>query len=143
MITEEILNFLETVLEGANANISVHFAQKNKGIVNSPKMSMELKMQIIAMLMPYVQNEIANNKLVDYQALGCMDGEIERISSKEVLFANNVEEVLHICEICDKKFDWSKVDYYVIEVDCNNNILKLYRQFPKLRRLRKGLFLQC
>lgn len=124
--------------------IEIGFARKNKGIINSPQISYELKREIVGMLIQYVQKELTSSRVVEYQAVGSLDGEIEVIEVKNVISEeyNEVERRFIISISDEKKFDWSKVDYYIIKIEIRGKSLSLYRQFPKMKRLRKGLLLQ-
>lgn len=143
-----VMNLIElgTFLEGIDndVSISISFARKNRGIINTPQISYELKHQIVDMLIKYVQKEMKDNKIVEYQAVGALDGEIERIDVKDVIpeSADEFEKVFVISINGEKEFDWGKVDYYIVEIESQGNVLKFYRQFPKMKRLRKGIFLQ-
>jgi hypothetical protein len=143
MDTKSLHKFLENMDEGIL--IDIGFARKNRGVINSPQISYELKYQIVDMMLEYVQKEIKKNKIVDYQAMGVLDGEIERIEVKDVLSekADEAEQSFIIKISDEKKFDWGKVDYYIVEIENQGKVLKLYRQFQKMKRLRKGLFLQA
>lgn len=143
-----VMNLIElgTFLDGIDndVSISISFARKNRGIINTPQISYELKHQIVDMLIKYVQKEMKDNKIVEYQAVGALDGEIERIDVKDVISesADEFEKVFVISVNGEKEFDWGKVDYYIVEIESQGNVLKFYRQFPKMKRLRKGIFLQ-
>ena len=108
-------------------------------------MTMELKRNILKMQIPYIEKELEKNNLVNYDPLGCMDNEIELIDAEKVISIDSRDEanVNYLAEINEKKFDWGSVDYYVVSVEKGEEVIKLYRQFPKLRRLRKGIFLQA
>lgn len=142
------MNLIElgTFLDGIDNDVSIRigFARKNRGIINTPQISYELKHQIVDMLIKYVQKEMKDNKIVEYQAVGALDGEIERIDVKDVISesADEFEKVFVISVNGEKEFDWGKVDYYIVEIESQGNVLKFYRQFPKMKRLRKGIFLQ-
>lgn len=143
-----VMNLIElgTFLDGIDNDVSIgiSFARKNRGIINTPQISYELKHQIVDMLIKYVQKEMKDNKIVEYQAVGALDGEIERIDVKDVIpeSADEFEKVFVISINGEKEFDWGKVDYYIVEIESQGNVLKFYRQFPKMKRLRKGIFLQ-
>lgn len=144
MNTQSLQAFLETITTGQNHTIDINFAKKDRGIINSPSISRELKQQIIDMLMEDVRKQICKNKIVDYQAVGVLDGEIEQIKVSDVISDKEDKfESLFIINISDeKKFDWGKVDYYIIEIEAQGKVLKLYRQFQKMKKLRKGILLQ-
>jgi len=144
MNIKSLNEFCEKIFTNQDVLIQIGFARKNKGIINSPQISYELKLQIVDMLVKYIQKEMKDNKIVDYQAVGALAGEIERIPVKDVISkeANEVEKTFVISINDEKKFDWGKVDYYVVEIENQGKILKFYRQFQKMKRLRKGFLLQ-
>lgn len=136
--------YLEAIATDSNHTIDISFARKNQGIINSPSISYDLKQQIVEMLIEDAKKQIGKNQIVDYQAVGVLDGEIEQIKVSDVISDKEDEfERVFIINIGDeKKFDWGKVDYYVVEIELQGKVLKLYRQFPKMKRLRKGILLQ-
>lgn len=144
MNMESLNDFCEKIFANQDVLIKIGFARKNKGIINSPQISYELKFQIVNMLVKYIQKELQKNEIVNYQAVGALDGEIERIPVKDVISkeVDEIEKIFIISVNDEKKFDWGKVDYYVVEIENQGMILKFYRQFQKMKRLRKGLLLQ-
>lgn len=144
MKMESLNDFCEKIFANQDVLIKIGFARKNKGIINSPQISYELKFQIVNMLVKYIQKELQKNEIVNYQAVGALDGEIERIPVKDVISkeVDEIEKIFIISVNDEKKFDWGKVDYYVVEIENQGMILKFYRQFQKMKRLRKGLLLQ-
>lgn len=136
--------YLEAIAADSDHMIDISFARKNQGIINSPSISHDLKQQIVEMLIEDVKKQISKNQIVGYQAVGVLDGEIEQIKVSDVI-SDKEDKVasVFIINISDKKeFDWGKVDYYVVEIEVQGKVLKLYRQFQKMKRLRKGILLQ-
>ena len=144
MNTESLQAYLEEITTDQSHTIDISFARKNHGIINSPSISRDLKQQIVDMLAEDVREQISKNKIVDYQAVGVLDGEIEQIKVSDVIpdKEEQLERVFVINISDEKKFDWGNVDYYVIEIEAQGKVLKLYRQFQKMKRLRKGIMLQ-
>lgn len=144
MNTQSLQTYLETITTSQDHTIDISFAKRGQGIINSPQISYDLKQQIVDMLLVDVKNEMSKNIIVDYQAMGVLDGEIEQIEVKDVISdkENEMKSVFVINISDEKKFDWGKVDYYVIEIEAQGKVLKLYRQFQKMKRLRKGILLQ-
>lgn len=140
----QVINLLNHLVEDPEAYVSVKFMKKNKNIINEPQMSMDLKRSILKMQLPYIEKELTSNALVKYEPLGCMDNEIEIVDVKDIIPIESATETVinYLSETSEKKFDWGSVDYYVVCVEKNEEKIKLYRQFPKLKKLRKGLFLQ-
>lgn len=136
--------YLEAIAADSDHMIDISFARKNQGIINSPSISHDLKQQIVEMLIEDVKKQISKNQIVGYQAVGVLDGEIEQIKVSDVI-SDKEDKIasVFIINISDKKeFDWGKVDYYVVEIEVQGKVLKLYRQFQKMKRLRKGILLQ-
>lgn len=136
--------YLEAIAADSDHMIDISFARKNQGIINSPSISHDLKQQIVEMLIEDVKKQISKNQIVGYQAVGVLDGEIEQIKVSDVI-SDKEDKVasVFIINISNKKeFDWGKVDYYVVEIEVQGKVLKLYRQFQKMKRLRKGILLQ-
>lgn len=145
MNTQSLQTYLETISTSQDHTIDISFAKRGQGIINSPQISYDLKQQIVDMLLVDVKKEMSKNIIVDYQAMGVLDGEIEQIKVKDVISdkENEMKSVFVINISDEKKFDWGKVDYYVIEIEAQGKVLKLYRQFQKMKRLRKGILLQA
>lgn len=144
MNTQSLQTYLKFIVADENYTIDINFARKGHGIINSPQISYDLKRQIVDMLVENVKKAMDKNIIVEYQATGVLDGEIEQIKVKDVIFdkENEIKSIFVINVSDEKKFDWSKVDYYVIEIEVQGKVLKLYRQFQKMKRLRKGILLQ-
>lgn len=144
MNTQSLQTYLETITTSQDHAIDISFAKRGQGIINSPQISYDLKQQIVDMLLVDVKKEMSKNIIVDYQAMGVLDGEIEQIEVKDVISdkENEMKSVFVINISDEKKFDWGKVDYYVIKIEVQGKVLKLYRQFQKMKRLRKGILLQ-
>lgn len=139
----EITSLLKDLSDDSEAAISVKFMVKNKKIVNEPQMAWELKQNILKMQIPYIEKELEKNALVNYNPLGCMDNEIELVDLKDIIPANcdEDEEINFLTVANEKRFNWGNIDYYVVRVAKDGEEIKLYRQFPKLKRLRKGVLL--
>lgn len=145
MNTKSLQTYLETINTSQNLAINISFARRGEGIINFPQISYILKQQIVDMLIGDVRKQISKNKIVGYQAVGVLDEEIEQIKVSDVISEKEEKfESVFIINISDeKKFDWGKVDYYVIEIESQGKVLKLYRQFQKMKKLRKGIILQA
>lgn len=136
MNTQSLQTYLETISTSQDHTIDISFAKRGQGIINSPQISYDLKQQIVDMLLVDVKKEMSKNIIVDYQAMGVLDGEIEQIKVKDVISdkENEMKSVFVINISDEKKFDWGKVDYYVVEIEAQGKVLKLYRQFQKMKR---------
>lgn len=86
MNTESLQAYLEEITTNQSHTIDISFAKKNHGIINSPSTSRDLKQQIVDMLTEDVRKQISKNKIVDYQAVGVLDGEIEQIKVVSIAF---------------------------------------------------------
>lgn len=144
MDIQKLNDYLDSISTNQEVLISVEFAKKKRGIINSPQIAYELKHQIVNMLVTYVKKELSENNIVNYQAMGALDGEIECINVNEVISdeINELDRCFVININDEKKFDWGNVDYYVVEIESQGQKLRLYRQFQKMKRLRKGMLLQ-
>lgn len=108
MNTQSLQTYLETINTSQNLAINISFAKRGEGIINSPQISYILKQQIVDMLIGDVRKQISKNKIVDYQAVGVLDEEIEQIKVSDVISEKEEKfESVFIINISDeKKFDW-------------------------------------
>lgn len=144
MKIEEVECFLSRLQNEPQKVISVGFAKKNEGILIAPYMSHLLKEQIFRVLTDFVKTEIVNKKPVPYCADNIEEGNIEFVS-KELVFSGTSEideSGFGIRPSDNRKFNWNKVDYYVVRIESDKMVMKLYKWTSKIRKVRKGFLLQ-
>jgi len=88
--------------------------------------------------------KLHKNITVQYNPIGVADGEIENLNASSIPhIANFMESIqddmvykaMHELEI-------SKVDFYCFEISYDGQAIFLFRQFQKLKKLRKGIIAQ-
>lgn len=82
-----------------------------------------------------------SNLIVEYNAIGVLENEIEKISSSEIpmfsKFIESIEPENLYREIDSLKID--KIGFYCIKVEWNSKAVYIFRQFQKLKKLRSGI----
>lgn len=144
MKIKEVECFLTRNLNESPQNISIGFAQKNKGIIIAPYIDHILKEQIFRTLTDFVKSEIVNKNPIPYCADGIREGELEFIS-KEMFFSGSGkgdENCFGVRLSDNRRFDWNHLDYYVVRIESNKMVMKFYKKTPKVYKAQKKLLLQ-
>jgi len=124
------------------SEVEISFIIKNKKAEYRPQISNDVKCRIIELIAGYLNSRLANDELVPYDSTGVLDNQIEFMDISVLLnsvhCANFFDDKLQLEET---NLQPEKIDYYEIIIKNNNNqIMKVYRQFQKMKQLRKGLF---
>ena len=144
MTVRELCTFIDDIRRTNPTNVmSIYFVRRSgtmKYKSYQPQISQEVQHDILNMILPNLRSQLLNNRLVQYNPTGVADGEIEELEQQEVpyvtAFLNSVtsEELL----LNSGNLDLAKIAFYCIKIAYNNSEVFLFRQFSKLRKLRKG-----
>jgi len=146
MDANALREFIEKVSIASPDNcLSLYFSRWSapKYISYSPQLSSELQKEIVAMVVNPLQRQLTDT-IVDYNPIGVGDGEIEQLKISSIshvaTYLDSITDINVIKEMSILQID--KIDFYCIRITHAGKDLFLFRQFQKLKRLRKGLFAQ-
>ena len=146
MNAKPIKNFINKLInESPDNNLKIYFSRwsTSKYLSHLPQLSNELQREIISTVLKPLFNQIGNN-IVDYNPIGVADGEIEKLNISQITKANaffeSIQDAIVYKDMSTLKID--KIDFHCIEISLDGKSLFLFRQFQKLKRLRKGIIAQ-
>lgn len=138
--------FIDKIKSNQPRNVvKIYFSRKSnssisKYITHNPSISEAVQVELFNTIFPYVDKQLNSLKLVDYNPLGVLDGELESISAEEIpLFQDFLNSITE--ENINKEMDSlriEKIDFYCIEISYDGKIVYMFRQFQKLKKLRQG-----
>jgi hypothetical protein len=106
-----------------------------------PSVSNEIQQAILAMVLPYVKRQFQSNTIAEYNPIGVADGEFERISTSAIqmirkFYESNLDDNVY------KEMGAlvvGKINFYCISINFEGKEIFFFRQFQRLKRLRKGI----
>lgn len=138
--------FIDKIKSNQPRNVvKIYFSRKSnssisKYITHNPSISEAVQAELFNTVFPYVDKQLDSLKLVDYNPLGVLDGELESISTEEIPlfqdFLNSITEENINKEINSLRIE--KIDFYCIEISYDGKTVYMFRQFQKLKKLRQG-----
>lgn len=144
MIKTELLCIINEMIQEHPANIMSMFFVRRSGSSGyksyQPQISAAVQRDILSMILPVLYKTISNHTFVQYNPVGVADEEMEQLSCQEVpnydLFIQSIEPTVLLLDL--ENLDLSKIEFYCIQLNYNGTIIHLFRQFSKLRKLRRG-----
>jgi hypothetical protein len=104
-------------------------------------MSNALQQEILSSVLPLLKRMVDNNVIVPYNPIGVADGEIEKMEAQAVPslheFFDSISDEKIIRDMSEMQVD--KIGFYCISIAYQGKYIHLFRQFQKLKRLRKGI----
>ena len=138
--------FIDKIKSNQPRNVvKIYFSRKSnssisKYITHYPSISEAVQTELFNTIFPYVDKQLDSLKLVDYNPLGVLDGELESISTEEIPlfqdFLNSITEENINKEMNSLRIE--KIDFYCIEISYDGKTVYMFRQFQKLKKLRQG-----
>ena len=138
--------FIDKIKSNQPRNVvKIYFSRKynssiSKYITHNPSISEAVQTELFNTIFPYVDKQLDSLKLVDYNPLGVLDGELESISTEEIPlfqdFLNSITEENINKEMNSLRIE--KIDFYCIEISYDGKTVYMFRQFQKLKKLRQG-----
>lgn len=138
--------FIDKIKSNQPRNVvKIYFSRKSnssisKYITHNPSISGAVQTELFNTIFPYVDKQLDSLKLVDYNPLGVLDGELESISTEEIPlfqdFLNSITEENINKEMNSLRIE--KIDFYCIEISYDGKTVYMFRQFQKLKKLRQG-----
>lgn len=147
MDEQGVVSFINEYKRRAPENcVNIYFSRRTslKYISHKPAVSDDVQKGIAHTVLPYVKLQLNENNFVDYNPIGVADGEAEIMDAGAVPLVNEFQgsimdgRVFH--DMATLKID--KIDFYCVEICFQGKRLFLFRQFQKLKKLRKG-YLTC
>ncbi len=143
---QELKDYLSLISTQDISNcVSIYFAYRNdnteeKYISHKPQMNNEVQKGVLGTILPFVENLMNNNIIVEYNPVGVADGEIEKIDSSKIpminKFLNSIEDENVNKDMSSLRID--KIGFYCVEVKYGGKRILFLRQFQKLKKLRQG-----
>jgi hypothetical protein len=142
MNMHDIAEFLSQVSEnGIFSAVQLYFVVKRARYISfNPQLSNNVQERLLDLLIKSINDSTNEQAVVPYNPIGVADGEIELIGhesmSKIDEFFESLSDDKIIKDMREIKVD--KIDFYAIKVEYEGNQLVVFRQFQKMKRLRKG-----
>jgi hypothetical protein len=138
--------FIEKLLtERPGNNLKIYFSRwaSSKYISHLPQLSNELQQEIITTVLPPLRDLLGDN-IVAYNPIGVGDMEIEKLNKADILqiplYLESIADDTVFKDMTTLRTD--KIDFYCVEISYDIQKLYLFRQFHKLKKLRKGILAQ-
>ena len=146
MNANALRTFIEKLLIESPVNImKLYFSRwvTSRYISHQPQLSSELQSKIVSVILSPLRTQLGDN-IVEYSPIGVGDGEIERLKITEISYITSfIESIADEAVIKDMNtLKIEKIDFYCIDISFDGQQMLLFRQFHKLKQLRKGLFAQ-
>lgn len=147
MQIENLKNFISGLeREKPNNCVNIFFSRRTttKYISYSPSVSTEVQQAILDTILPSLKAQLSYNAVVNYNPIGVADNEIETMPIDSVALMNEYMTSIDNENIF-KKMEALKIDkigFYCVRISYNGIDVLLFRQFQKLKKLRKGLITQ-
>lgn len=145
---EQLKAFISKINTQKPSNcVSVYFSRRisngtaSKYSTHQPTVASDIQQSILDTVFPYINKQLDGNAIVNYNPVGVLDGEIEKINCSEIPmfseFQNSLNQDNIFRDMNSLKID--KIGFYCIQVKHENESVYLFRQFQKLKKLRNGL----
>ena len=146
MNADALCKFIEKIINDKPKNsLSLYFSRRTSSgyISYLPQIKNELQNIIISVVLNHLQPLLDNN-IVEYNPIGVADGEIEMLNMAGVSsitnFIDSISSNKVIKDMNTLKIE--KIDFYCIDISYDGQRIYLFRQFHKLKQLRKGILTQ-
>lgn len=116
----------------------------SKYLSHNPSVSNGLQKEIIKTVFPDLKAQMNENALVQYNPIGVADREIENMLTTQIPLVNEFLESISDDKVYKdmNNLRIDKVGFYCIQLSVDGKDIYLFRQFQKLRKLRKGFLAQ-
>lgn len=127
--------------------VNLFFSRRSstdKYITHQPVVSADVQRTIINTIFPQLIKQLESHNLVQYNPVGVLDGEIEKIEINKIpmynTFLSSIEDANVFRDMSTLKVE--RIGFYCIVIKYDGSELFLFRQFQKLKKLRKGILTQ-
>lgn len=143
MAIAELVTLIRNVENDRPRNVTeIYFVRKQGQAYRSykPQMDAGVQQDILDMIIPVLKGQLENLHLVNYSPVGVADGEMEEVDSENVPQVNEFLRSLTEDEVLleEENLDLKNIAFYCLQIIYNGGELYLFRQFSKLKKLRKG-----
>jgi len=147
MNTSELQGFIGKLLSESPENcLKLYFSRWSSSRYFSylPQLSSNLQKDIMQMVLNPLTAKLHKNITVQYNPIGVADGEIENLNASSIPHIANFKESIQDDMVYKAmhELEISKIDFYCFEISYDGQAIFLFRQFQKLKKLRKGIFAQ-
>lgn len=143
MNTNTLREFIDKLLrEQPKNSLKVYFSYWNapRYISFLPQISTDVQDEILSAVLQNLSSQLGN-AIVAYNPVGVADGEIEKLDKATIekinAYCESITDETVIKDMNTLKVD--KIDFYCLEINLDGQAVFLFRQFHKLKRLRKGI----
>lgn len=144
MRREELQELIRAINRDKPTNILKAFFVKKPSASKmqsfQPQVSNEVQQDIIQLVFPYIEKQLENSNLVEYNPAGVMDGEIEYLDKNSIEQINTFLDSINDDNIFKEmsQLEIKKVNFYCFEINFNGKTVYIFRQFSKMKKLRSG-----
>lgn len=144
MRREELQELIRAINRDKPTNIVKAFFVKKPSASKmqsfQPQVSNEVQQDIIQLVFPYIEKQLENSNLVEYNPAGVMDGEIEYLDKNSIEQINTFLDSINDDNIFKEmsQLEIKKVNFYCFEINFNGKTVYIFRQFSKMKKLRSG-----
>lgn len=143
MAINDLVTAIRNIQNDTPQNITeIFFVRKQDQAYRSymPQMSADVQQEILDMILPVLKAQLENLHLVQYSPVGVADGEMEEVSTDNVpqvtLFLDSLNRDQLLTD--EENLDLKNIAFYCLKISYNSHMIYLFRQFSKLKKLRKG-----
>ena len=142
-VLREFINKL--LLEIPENILKLYFSRwvTSRYISHQPQLSNELQHKIISVVLPPLRARLGDS-IVEYNPIGVGDDEVEKLEITKIpyiaSFLESIADGIVTKDMNTLKLE--KIDFYCIKLFFDEQKMYLFRQFNKLKQLRKGIFAQ-
>lgn len=139
-----MLKFLHEIWNNLPENVlTAYFIKKpstSKMQSFQPQVSNEVQKDIIEIVFPYIEHQLENSTIVEHNPVGVADGEIEYLMKDDIeqiaTFLQSIEDDAVYKDM--SLLEISKIGFYCFKISHNNKTIYMFRQFSKMKKLRRG-----
>jgi hypothetical protein len=147
MSSNEVEIFIKDFEANRPSNcVDAYFSRRmsSKYITYQPSISSNVQAEILDTILPFIKMQITNNELVEYNPVGVADCEIECMQSDRIPLIREFFESIDPGPVYKEmdSLNLEKIGFYCFQISYNNHHLFLFRQFQKLKKLRRGLMMR-
>ena len=142
MNSEELYSFLSVIRRERPDNITRIFFVKKASRLQSfePQVSCDIQKRILDSILPYILNMLCSAQMVDYNPIGCADGELELLEKGKVSAVGSFIESVTGDRLNKEmsNLNIGRISFYCVKIEYSGHEIYLFRQFTKMKRLRSG-----
>ena len=148
MKKEDLQLFISKVIHDNPDNILKAFLvvkpSATKMYSYQPEVSNEVQQDITSLLLPRIGSMLNTGMLVDYNPVGVADEEIEKLSKDSIeqsdIFFESISDEKVFKDLSTLRI--GNIGFYCFELSYDSKTIYLFRQFAKMKKLRKGYLAQ-